>query len=184
MKNHKLKLFSWGNLYQTTRISPKVRYKQVSSMKLSYFLEIFPPTIVYAGFLNTMGLSCIGMKTVKNHERMELSWANRGVADQGVNGMWNIMKDIIVQVAVKVCGRGRTGEPKGREEWWWNDEAQEVVKEKNIAFKEANNERGDVEAENRYNEAKKKAKNRARDETSTDWYKELETKEGQQKFFG
>ena len=108
----------------------------------------------------------------------------RGVADQGVNGMWNSMKDIIVRVAVKVCGRGRTGEPKGREEWWWNDEAQEVVKEKNITFKEANNERGDVEAENRYNEAKKKAKNRARDETSTDWYKELETKEGQQKFLG
>ena len=41
MKNHKLTLFSWGNLYQTTRISAKVRYKQVSSMKLSYFLEIF-----------------------------------------------------------------------------------------------------------------------------------------------
>ena len=30
-----------GNLYQITRISAKVRYKQVSSMKLSYFLEIF-----------------------------------------------------------------------------------------------------------------------------------------------
>ena len=23
-----------------------------------------------------MGLSCVGMKTLKNHERMELSWAN------------------------------------------------------------------------------------------------------------
>ena len=23
-----------------------------------------------------MGLSCLGMKTLKNHERMELSWAN------------------------------------------------------------------------------------------------------------
>ena len=36
----------------------------------------FPPTIVYAIFLNTMGLSCVSMKTVKNHERMELSSAN------------------------------------------------------------------------------------------------------------
>ena len=41
MQNHKLMLFSWGNFVQTTRISAKVRYKQVSSMKLSYFLEIF-----------------------------------------------------------------------------------------------------------------------------------------------
>ena len=23
-----------------------------------------------------MGLSCLGVKTLKNHERMELSWAN------------------------------------------------------------------------------------------------------------
>ena len=41
MQNHKLMLFSWGNFVQTTRISAKVRYDQVSSMKLSYFLEIF-----------------------------------------------------------------------------------------------------------------------------------------------
>ena len=31
---------SQTNFDQTTRISAKVRYKQVSSMKLSYFLEI------------------------------------------------------------------------------------------------------------------------------------------------
>ena len=33
-------LVSWGNFDETTRISAKVRYKQVSTMKLSYFLEI------------------------------------------------------------------------------------------------------------------------------------------------
>ena len=41
VKNRKLTLFSRGNFDQTTRISAKVRYKQVSSMRLSYFLEIF-----------------------------------------------------------------------------------------------------------------------------------------------
>ena len=41
VQNHKLTLFSLGNFVQTTRISAKVRYKQVSSMNLSYFLEIF-----------------------------------------------------------------------------------------------------------------------------------------------
>ena len=76
MKNHKLTLFSLGNFDQTTRISAKVRYKQVSSMKLSRFLEIFSPTIVYASFFTAMGLSCVSMKTLKNHERMDISWAN------------------------------------------------------------------------------------------------------------
>ena len=75
MQNRKLTLFSWGNFDQTTRISAKVRYKQVSSMKLSYFLET-PPTIVYACLFTAMGLSCKLVQTLKNHERMEFSWAN------------------------------------------------------------------------------------------------------------
>ena len=66
----------------------------------------------------------------------------KDVADQGVNEMWNKMKDVIVQVAVKICGRGRTGKPLGREEWWWNEDVQEAVKEKKITFKELNNKRG------------------------------------------
>ena len=36
----------------------------------------FPPTIVYARFFTAMGLSCVSMKTLKNHERMDVSWAN------------------------------------------------------------------------------------------------------------
>ena len=36
----------------------------------------FPPTIVYAWLFTAMGLSCLSVKTLKNHERMELSWAN------------------------------------------------------------------------------------------------------------
>ena len=40
-ENHKLTLFSLGNFDKTNRISAKVRYKEVSSMKLSYFLKIF-----------------------------------------------------------------------------------------------------------------------------------------------
>ena len=37
MENHKLTLFSLGNFDQTNRISAKLCYKQVSSMKLSFF---------------------------------------------------------------------------------------------------------------------------------------------------
>ena len=45
-------------------------------MKLSCFLEVFYPTILYACLFTAMGLSCLSVKTLKNHERMELSWAN------------------------------------------------------------------------------------------------------------
>ena len=76
MKNHKLTLFSLGNFDQTTRISAKVRYKQVSSMKLSYFLEIFLQQSYMQVFFTAMGLSCVRMKTLKNHERMDVSWAH------------------------------------------------------------------------------------------------------------
>ena len=45
-------------------------------MKLSYFLEIF----LQRSYMNVcslqLGLSCLSVKTLKNHERMELSWAN------------------------------------------------------------------------------------------------------------
>ena len=40
------------------------------------FSRKFPSTIVYESFLTAMGLSCISMKTLKNHERMELLLAN------------------------------------------------------------------------------------------------------------
>ena len=42
-------------------------------MKLSYFLEIFLQQKVYACFFTAMGLSCLSMKTVKNHDWMEIS---------------------------------------------------------------------------------------------------------------
>ena len=43
-------------------------------MKLSYFLEIFlQQSIVYARFFTAMGLSCLSMKTLKNHDWMEIS---------------------------------------------------------------------------------------------------------------
>ena len=53
-----------------------------STLKAGFFNETvlfsrnFPPTIEYESFLTAMGLSCVSMKTLKNHERMELSWAN------------------------------------------------------------------------------------------------------------
>ena len=44
--------------------------------KTLLFSRNFPPTIVYASFFTAMGLSCVSMKTLTNHERMDVSWAN------------------------------------------------------------------------------------------------------------
>ena len=76
MRNRKLTLFSWGNFDQTNRISANVRYKQVSSMKPSYFSLNFPSTMIYAYLFTAMGLSSLSMKTLKSHDWMELSWEN------------------------------------------------------------------------------------------------------------
>ena len=45
-------------------------------MKLSYFLEIFLQQSYMHVCFTAMGLSCLSVQTLKNHERMELSWAN------------------------------------------------------------------------------------------------------------
>ena len=45
-------------------------------METLLFSRNFPPTIVYAWLFTAMGLSCLSVKTLKNYERMELSWAN------------------------------------------------------------------------------------------------------------
>ena len=73
VKNRKLTLFSRGNFDQTTRISAKVRYKQVFFNETLLFSRNFPPTIVYACFFTAMGLSGLSMKTLKNHDWMEIS---------------------------------------------------------------------------------------------------------------
>ena len=73
MNNRKLTLFSRGNFDQTTRISAKVRYTLVSSMNLSYFLDI----VLQQSYVH--GFHCHGPKlpkndrTLKNHDWMEIS---------------------------------------------------------------------------------------------------------------
>ena len=65
MKNQKLPLFSLGNFDQTTRISAKVRYKQVSSMKLSYFLEIF----LQQSYMHVLSLQWAKLRKYENTEK-------------------------------------------------------------------------------------------------------------------
>ena len=45
-------------------------------MKLSYFLEIFFSNNRICKFFHCNGPKLRSMKTLKNHERMDVSWAN------------------------------------------------------------------------------------------------------------
>ena len=65
-----------GNFDQTTRIQCKSTLYTGFFNETLLFSRNFPPTIVYASFFTAMGLSCVSMKTLKNHERMDVSWAN------------------------------------------------------------------------------------------------------------
>ena len=65
-----------GKFDQTTRISAKVRYKQVFFNETLLFSRNFSPAIVYECFFTAMGVSCLSEKTLENHDRMEFSWAN------------------------------------------------------------------------------------------------------------
>ena len=74
MKNRKLTLFSWGNFGQTTGISAKVRYKQVFSMKLSYFHEIF----LQRSYMNVCSLQWPKLPKCENTEKSRTDGAFMG----------------------------------------------------------------------------------------------------------
>ena len=74
MKNHKLTLFSLGNFDQTSRIRAKVRYKHVSSMKLSYFLEIF----LQQSYMQVSSLQWPKLRRYENTEKSRTDGAFMG----------------------------------------------------------------------------------------------------------
>jgi exonuclease III len=53
---------------------------------------------------------------------------------EGVEQIWNVLKNGLLETANRVCGRTK-GRPKQRETWWWNDEVARVVDEKRRLFK-------------------------------------------------
>ena len=54
--------------------------------------------------------------------------------DDDVEGMWRGLKECLLEVSSKVCGKTK-GRPRHSETWWWNDEVAELVKEKRRLFK-------------------------------------------------
>nr|GEW22620.1 hypothetical protein [Tanacetum cinerariifolium] len=82
--------------------------------------------------------------------------------------------------------------PGRKESWWISDEVQDKVKAKQTRFKELISMRGKNEAyrraaEERYKEAKRKAKKavvRAKEKAYEDLYKRLDSKEGENDIYG
>ncbi|KAD2393602.1 hypothetical protein E3N88_40579 [Mikania micrantha] len=105
------------------------------------------------------------------------------------NRLWDEMAEKVTKAAKETLGM-TTGNKSGqRESWWWNDEVQIKVREKQQRFREfvrciesAQRER----LKTRYKEAKREAK-KIVSETKTkayiEMYKRLETKEGEQAMF-
>ena len=91
----------------------------------------------------------------------------------------------LLKTCREVCGEttGRRG--RERETWWWNEEVQEVIKVKKVAFKKwqrTRNEEDRVEYQLKKREAKA-AVGRARKEAWRQWSENLNTREGRNKLF-
>ena len=89
---------------------------------------------------------------------------------------WKELKEGIVGAATKVCGtmRGRSGQVKRTR--WWNEEVKSAVQKKKVLYKRLL-DTGNVEARQRYNEAKLEARKLVRKAKNDEWVqfeKELE----------
>ena len=54
---------------------------------------------------------------------------------EDANDMWLKTETCVRKVAVEVLGASRGGKQEGKDTWWWNDEVQMAIEEKNEYFK-------------------------------------------------
>ena len=55
---------------------------------------------------------------------------------QNSDSTWTEIKACLLNACYAVCGRTRSGKPKRKETWWWNDEVDSTIKEKRRLWKE------------------------------------------------
>jgi len=103
---------------------------------------------------------------------------------EDANDMWLKMETSIRKVASEVFGVSRGGKREAKDTWWWNDEVQRAIKEKEC-FKRL---RQDKTAANikRYKIAKRAAKRAvsvAKGQAYDDLYQQLGTEEGEKDIY-
>ena len=101
--------------------------------------------------------------------------------------MWAAMADKIRKVAKETLGES-TGKPKVyKESWWWSEEVQKKITDKNKRFKEllaCTEEEDMLHKKESYKEAKRAAKKVvAKGLAYEDMYQNLDTKEGDKHIF-
>lgn len=126
-------------------------------------------------------------KAVLLSERISVKGSWRRVED--VDTIWEAMADCIRRSAKEILGSSRRGGNKMKGVWWWNEEVNEKVKEKKVAFAIFLSSGTDKEKEIskvRYKAAKKVAKRAvavAKSMAYDRFYHKLETKEGEKEVF-
>ena len=57
------------------------------------------------------------------------------VTGEGVDGKWKNMKEALLRAAANVYGETKGGRTKREEQWLWNLDVQEAIRQKNKAIK-------------------------------------------------
>uniref|UniRef100_W5NI84 Endonuclease/exonuclease/phosphatase domain-containing protein n=1 Tax=Lepisosteus oculatus TaxID=7918 RepID=W5NI84_LEPOC len=89
---------------------------------------------------------------------------------------WTEMSHIQEEAATRVCGKTRGGRPRENEEWRWDVEVQETLKEKKKAYKALKDGTGELQEYKRLKKVAKRSVARAKNE-------KLETKEGEDQIY-
>ncbi|XP_051220663.1 uncharacterized protein [Lolium perenne] len=120
-------------------------------------------------------------QTFRERVIKEGPWEEGGDA----NMMWTSMATCLQKVDVEEFGVTKGSRREAKDTWWWNDEVQKVIREKNDCFRCLYLDRSAANME-KYKVAKKAAKravSEARDRAYEDLYQRLNTKEGERDIY-
>jgi len=99
---------------------------------------------------------------------------------------WDKLKSSVVESAKKICGVTQGQRRKERETWWWMEEVQEAIQNKNMAFKSWQGNHQDAALKAAYKATCKAAKKTVAMGKSNSMkliYEELNIKEGETKIY-
>ena len=116
-------------------------------------------------------------------DKLKLQNTKNGKND-GVDGKWERMRDILLTTAQDVCGISRQP-PRHKETWWWNEEVAKAVKNKREMFKNWQKNKTSQNGEH-YREAKRNCKKSiaiAKKAKSQEFSDELDCEDGRRRVF-
>ncbi|MBN3324175.1 CFDP2 protein, partial [Atractosteus spatula] len=103
--------------------------------------------------------------------------------EPSVEEEWTEMSHILEEAATRVCGKTRGGRLRENEEWWWDMEVQEALKEKKKAYKALKDGTGELQEYKRLKKVAKRSVARAKERAWKEWYEKLQTKEGEDQIY-